>query len=265
MRRSVEDVVLMEEHERDHQGVRKRLRELKRRCFGGNAAEMARTADLDRSTLNRVLKGDTETVTDHIVAHVLNNVKGKEEQPLNERWLEKGEGEIWSNTQGSKPARRSNGDMQIKNVTNYGPASAGDGRNLEPKGTIEMNIEQYRTLFGSRSVEEVGFFEIDGDSAVPVYFDGEHIPVEIIGDTQEFREDTVYVFRHNDDIMVKRLRSLGDDQIRAESLNPAIDNRILEVHDDNFEIVGRVIDNEKQQLYTSLVGRFLRGKGQETA
>jgi len=65
--------------------------------------------------------------------------------------------------------------------------------------------------------------------------------------------------------MVKRLRSLGDDQIRAESLNPAIDNRILEINDDNFEIVGRVIDNEKQQLYTSLVGRFLRENGQEAS
>ena len=154
-------------------------------------------------------------------------------------------------------------DSDDKKVTDYGPASAGDGRNLEPKGTIEVSVERYRTLFGSRSVDEVGFFEIDGDSAVPVYFDGEHIPVEIIGDTQEFREDTVYVFRYNDDIMVKRLRSLGDDQIRAESLNPAIDNRILEVHDDNFEIVGRVIDNEKQQLYTSLVGRFLRWGNQQ--
>jgi len=152
-----------------------------------------------------------------------------------------------------------------KNVIDYGPASAGDGRNLEPKGTIEVDVERYRTLFGSRSVDEVGFFRIDGDSAVPVYFDGEHIPVEMIGDTQEFREDTVYVFRYNDDIMVKRLRSLGDDQIRAESLNPAIDNRILEINDDNFEIVGRVIDNEKQQLYTSLVGRFLRENGQEAS
>jgi len=162
----------------------------------------------------------------------------------------------------SRKPKKQNDDS--KQVTHYGPASAGDGRTLEPRGEVEMTEGEYRAQFGTRSVGQVGLFEIEGDSAAPIYFDGEHIPVEMKGETQEFREDTVYVFRYRDDIMVKRLRTLEDGCIRAESLNPGIDDRIFDPNGNRFEVVGRVIDNAKQQLYTSMVARFMRDKGQET-
>jgi phage repressor protein C with HTH and peptisase S24 domain len=107
-------------------------------------------------------------------------------------------------------------------------------------------------------------FEVVGDSAVPVYYDGEDVPVEVKGRTQEFEQDTVYVFRYQKkDVMIKRLRRLDDDRIRAQSLNPGIDDQILYHHEHDFAILGRVIDNKKQQLYTSLVNRFLRRGNQQ--
>jgi len=177
-----------------------------------------------------------------------------EELRVTEEWLLSGDGQ-----------KRRSFPKRIKNrrtVTHYGPASAGDGRTLQPIGEVELTEGEYRARFGARSADRVGLFEIEGDSAAPVYFDGEQIPVEVKGETQDFREDTVYVFRYRDDIMVKRLRTLEGEGIRAESLNPGIDDRVLHPNGDNFEIVGRVIDNPKQQLYTSMVGRFMRQKGQ---
>jgi hypothetical protein len=59
-------------------------------------------------------------------------------------------------------------------------------------------------------------------------------------------------------------RTLKDGCIRAQSLNPGIDDQILYHHEHDFAILGRVIDN-KQQLYTSLVNRFLRRGNQQLA
>ena len=74
----------------------------------------------------------------------------------------------------------------------------------------------------------------------------------------------VYVLRYQKkDVMIKRLRRLDDGRIRAQSLNPGIDDQILYHHEHDFAILGRVIDNQKQQLYTSLVNRFLQWGNQQ--
>jgi phage repressor protein C with HTH and peptisase S24 domain len=156
-----------------------------------------------------------------------------------------------------------------KQVRHYGPASAENekARTLNPRGIVDMAEGEYRARFGHREPDAVGLFEVVGDSAAPVYFEGEDVPVEVKGDTQEFVEDAIYVFRYEQDVMLKRLRTEKYEKgeakrIRAESLNPGVDDRILKPNSQNFEVLGRVIDNQKQQLYTSLVGRFLRENGQ---
>lgn len=159
-------------------------------------------------------------------------------------------------------------DVTERKVRHFGPAEAGDGRTLEPRGYVQLTEGEYRARFGGRGEEQVGLFRVVGDSAAPMYFEGEDVPVEVKGDTQEFREDTVYVFRYRNDLMIKRLRTLEagngkPEKIRAQSLNPGIEDRILEPNENNFEIIGRVIDTPKQQLYSSMVNRFMREKGQE--
>jgi len=159
-----------------------------------------------------------------------------------------------------------------KQVRHYGPASAENekARTLNPRGIVDMAEGEYRARFGHREPDAVGLFEVVGDSAAPVYFEGEDVPVEVKGETQEFVEDAIYVFRYEQDVMLKRLRTEKYEKgeakrIRAESLNPGVDDRILKPNSQNFEVLGRVIDNQKQQLYTSLVGRFLRENGQEAS
>ena len=157
-----------------------------------------------------------------------------------------------------------------KQVRHYGPASAENekARTLNPRGIVDMAEGEYRARFGHREPDAVGLFEVVGDSAAPVYFEGEDVPVEVKGKTQEFVEDAIYVFRYEQDVMLKRLRTEKYEngeakRIRAESLNPGVDDRILKPNSQNFEVLGRVIDNKKQQLYTSMVGRFLRWGNQQ--
>lgn len=106
-----------------------------------------------------------------------------------------------------------------------------------------------------------------GDSAAPVYFDRERVPVEMLPEpTQHFRNDTVYVFYLEEedgggDFMLKRLRRMPGGKVEAESLNPGLKPFIFSptsAHD--FAVVAIAREPTKQQLYASLIGRFMRNE-----
>lgn len=81
---------------------------------------------------------------------------------------------------------------------------------------------------------------------------------------ERFRHDAKYGYRYRDDAQLKRLRRVDDATIEARSLNPGIPLQVLKPQEYEFEILGRVIETPKQQLYGVLVGRFLRmGNGEE--
>lgn len=154
-------------------------------------------------------------------------------------------------------------------VRHFGRAGAGPGRtpDLQVERHVELTRADYTLSFGTRDPDDVGFFEVEGDSAAPEYFDGEDVPVEVMGDTEEFRDDGKYVYRYRNDAQLKRLRRINGNQVEARSLNPGISLQILKPTENEFEILGRVIETPKQQLYGALVGRFLRmgERGQDIA
>ena len=156
----------------------------------------------------------------------------------------------------------------------YGEAAAetrGTCRAIEePFGYRDLTAEEYTRTFQRpppRNGEEaVGYFRIVGDSASPIYLDGEDVPVELVPreQRQQFKDETVYVFRWREDLYVKRLQKLEGGAIRAYSLNPDIEVREFKPADDNeFEILGRVLNHPKQQLYAAFVGRTLGIRGSE--
>lgn len=151
-------------------------------------------------------------------------------------------------------------------VALYGEVSAGPGRvPLEPTRFRAITPRQFALDFGAvppasgRSVRR-GYFVVVGDSAAPTYFDGDLVPVEVLPEpTQQFRQDTLYVFHWGDDLLLKRLRRLEDGRVRASSLNPSVEPFDFEpVNGHEFAVVALVRETAKQQLYAALVGRFLR-------
>ena len=57
---------------------------------------------------------------------------------------------------------------------------------------------------------------------------------------EQIIDDTVYLFRYNDELFIKRLVK-NVDQIVCISENPRFQDRIIEPKGDNFSIIGKVV------------------------
>lgn len=57
---------------------------------------------------------------------------------------------------------------------------------------------------------------------------------------EQIIDDTVYLFRYNDELFIKRLVK-NVDQIVCISENPRFQDRIIEPKEDNFSIIGKVV------------------------
>ncbi|MEM6783582.1 MAG: helix-turn-helix domain-containing protein [Bacteroidota bacterium] len=195
-------------------------------------------------------------------------------QGVSVEWLLHNQGEMLLASHGdgssAMPVLGSDGSDEEARVlvALYGEVSAGPGRvPLEPTRFRAITPRQFALDFGAvppasgRSVRR-GYFVVVGDSAAPTYFDGDLVPVEVLPEpTQQFRQDTLYVFHWGDDLLLKRLRRLEDGRVRASSLNPSVEPFDFEpVNGHEFAVVALVRETAKQQLYAALVGRFLRAE-----
>ena len=156
-------------------------------------------------------------------------------------------------------------------VPYFGRVGAGDPR-VPPRavGQIRVSAALYALEFGEPPrveaggfvpFERFGYFRVDGDSASPVFFDGERLPVQLLPRPSEtFANDLVYVFQWDGMFQLKRLRLHPGGRVEAMSLNPAIPSFHFHPADDaeEFAVVAMARVGVKQQIYTSLVGRFLR-------
>lgn len=188
---------------------------------------------------------------------------------VSRRWLETGEGSMLENNGQARdpktPYLAVPPDEDFVEVPVFGEVSAGPGQapQLEPMRYERMAATEFAHTFRqapprSGRTLRLGLFVVRGSSAAPTYFAGEYVPVELLPKgNQRFDADCVYVFRWNGDLMLKRLRRLEDKRIEAASLNPSLRPFLFTPTEDNFEVIGRVIEPEKQQLYAVLVARAL--------
>ncbi|HEX9951239.1 MAG TPA: S24 family peptidase [Rubricoccaceae bacterium] len=161
-------------------------------------------------------------------------------------------------------------EEEVVEVPRYGHVGAGAAR-VPPKqvGIVRVSPAAYTVDFGEpprvignryAPSGRFGYFIIDGDSAAPVFFDRERVPVQLLEPERRFANDLLYVFRWQGEYQIKRLRLLDrNGRIRASSLNPSIDPFEFHVDEqDDFAVVALARMSHKQQIYTALVGRFLR-------
>lgn len=159
----------------------------------------------------------------------------------------------------------------VVSVPYFGRVGAGDPRDPPVVvGEIDVSPSLYAADFGEPpriegnefvAYEQFGYFRIDGDSASPVFFDGERLPVQLLPNHgHRFVNDLLYVFLWDGMHQLKRLRLHPRGRVEAMSLNPAIPSFFFNPSDDpeEFSIVALARVGIKQQIYTSLVGRFLR-------
>lgn len=251
--------------------------ETARRELFEDDADMAKRLAIPYTSLRRALEPDPSSVARVSTLEKRLDQIGDaliDRAGVSSAWWKRGEGPMTGSgavavpTVGSDDeALDASGDEpETVRVPEYGEVGAGPGRiPLEVVSYREITVREFVMDFGQRPppsgvVTGRGYFTVVGDSAAPIYFDRERVPVEELPDpTQRFRQDTVYVFRWEGDLMLKRLRKLEGGRIRAYSLNPSIDPfhfRPEGEHD--FAVVAIAREPQKQQLYAVLVGRFLR-------
>ena len=78
-----------------------------------------------------------------------------------------------------------------------------------------------------------------GSSMSPVINDDDKLVIQHDVNGQ-IVDDTVYLFRYNDELFIKRLVK-NVDQIVCISENPRFQDRIIEPNGDNFSIIGKVV------------------------
>ena len=78
-----------------------------------------------------------------------------------------------------------------------------------------------------------------GSSMSPVINDDDRLIIQHNVENQII-DDTVYLFRYNDELFIKRLVK-NVDQIVCISENPRFQDRIIEPKGDNFSIIGKVV------------------------
>ena len=168
-------------------------------------------------------------------------------------------------------------EVAQRSVPVFTDVSAGPGivPAEEAKKHVRVSEAHYRRVFGAKAIREphrFGYCKVDGGSAVPFYFDGELVPVEVIGPTQKFTSGSVYVFRWLGDLQLKQLikHPLEDDgeemeeapahRVEVRSLDRTQGDRVIEpssAHD--FAVLARVIQTEKQQLYSRAMRQIFDG------
>lgn len=78
-----------------------------------------------------------------------------------------------------------------------------------------------------------------GSSMTPVIQDDDKLIIQH-NLNEQIIDDTVYLFRYNDELFIKRLVK-NIDQIVCISENPRFEDRIIEPSADNFSIIGKVV------------------------
>ena len=229
-----------------------------REVSGEGITSFAHTLGVSRTTLYEWRQADepTEKAVGAVISRFPN---------VNVRWLNTGEGEMLASTgegAGKEEPAPPTGEAGVREMPVFGKASAGDGCTAveEPIETTVVPVAEYRRVFGSRAAAggQLGYWRVDGDSAAPVFFDEELVPVEMIGPTQEFTPERVYVFRWNEHFYIKRLIMQADKTIKAQSLNPAVEDFTFKPKNGHgFAVLGKVLQSPKQQLYVSLLGEKL--------
>lgn len=138
------------------------------------------------------------------------------------------------------------------------------GENLPQNNTDCVELDFYPDVFGSCGNGSIVFSEASekisvtkdiitnysasnqysiisarGSSMAPTINDEDKLVIQH-NLNEQIIDDTVYLFKYNDELFIKRLVK-NVDQIVCISENPRFQDRIIEPKEDNFSIIGKVV------------------------
>jgi phage repressor protein C with HTH and peptisase S24 domain len=218
--------ILMSIDDLENQGIGSRLAKA---VVGMTVAEAAHIAGCSQNTFRRWLKG--EVAAD---ARGLARIAFKTGKSL--MWLVTG----ISDESGDELTRMEEIGYVPLGVLDI-EASAGPGKTAlesDPLYYVGFDREWLRGVI--QDPAKVNILRIRGDSMEPELKTGDHIMVDRNDEINRAR-DGIYVFRLNNQLVVKRLRMGGKRTAELISSNEAYDPVIVDLFTDDFKIVGRVV------------------------
>lgn len=117
-------------------------------------------------------------------------------------------------------------------------ASCGDGCTVFEESSTKLQVTK-DVITNYSSNNKYSIISARGSSMSPVINDDDRLIIQHNVESQII-DDTVYLFRYNGELFIKRLVK-NVDQIVCISENPRFQDRIIVPKEDNFSIIGKVV------------------------
>lgn len=117
-------------------------------------------------------------------------------------------------------------------------ASCGDGCTVFEESSTKLQVTK-DVITNYSSNNKYSIISARGSSMSPVINDDDRLIIQHNVESQII-DDTVYLFRYNGELFIKRLVK-NVDQIVCISENPRFQDRIIVPQEDNFSIIGKVV------------------------
>jgi phage repressor protein C with HTH and peptisase S24 domain len=116
--------------------------------------------------------------------------------------------------------------------------SCGDGCTVFEESSTKLQVTK-DVITNYSSNNKYSIISARGSSMSPVINDDDRLIIQHNVESQII-DDTVYLFRYNGELFIKRLVK-NVDQIVCISENPRFQDRIIVPQEDNFSIIGKVV------------------------
>ena len=98
----------------------------------------------------------------------------------------------------------------------------------------------------------LALFRVQGDTAAPLYFDGEPVMVELVDSDARPEHGVIYLLEVHGQYCMRRIEVVGDGRLRLVSLNPSVPSECVDA--DRVRLIARVVQTEKQRWYEQVLG-----------
>lgn len=120
-------------------------------------------------------------------------------------------------------------------------ASAGEGLTaLDTDPILHIGFDRKWLKNVVSQLAAANILRVKGDSMEPDLKSGDYIMCDLEDAGARLR-DGIYVLRLNDQLLVKRVRMIGRDKAELVSSNPVYDPLLINLSDDDFACVARVV------------------------
>ena len=98
----------------------------------------------------------------------------------------------------------------------------------------------------------LAIFRVEGDTAAPLYFDGEPVVVELVDPDARPESGELYLLEVNGQCCLRRVEELADGRLRLVPVNRAVPPECVDAA--RVRLIAKAVRTEKQGWYERVLG-----------